>query len=108
MLTCTNQLEFLASVTELYSFCSLPDPTSPFQHLDDVFLDAFALSVVVFAISISMAKILAKKRNYEVDPNQVCILVLEIVHPNILMGQRLSCACNQSELVVLSLNVVVE
>ena len=60
-------------VTGILIFYRLPDPTSPFKHLDDVFLDAFALAVVVFAISISMAKILAKKDNYEVDSNQVCL-----------------------------------
>ena len=34
--------------------------------------DAFALAIVVFAVSISMAKILAKKNDYEVNANQVC------------------------------------
>ena len=35
--------------------------------------DAVAIAIVVFAVSISMAKILAKKLDYEVDANQVCI-----------------------------------
>ena len=50
---------------------SLPLPAPPFQHLGDVIADAFALAIVVFAVSISMAKILAKKNDYEVNANQV-------------------------------------
>lgn len=48
----------------------LPVPAPPFQHLGDVIADAFALAIVVFAVSISMAKILAKKNDYEVNANQ--------------------------------------
>ena len=52
----------------------LPAPTPPFKHLGvSVIMDAVFLSVVVFAISISMAKLLAKKHDYEVNPNQVII-----------------------------------
>ena len=39
--------------------------------MGDVIFDAIPLAVVVFAVSISMAKILAKKHNYEIDANQV-------------------------------------
>ena len=54
----------------------LPAPTPPFKHLGvSVIMDAVFLSVVVFAISISMAKLLAKKHDYEVNPNQVIISI---------------------------------
>ena len=46
-------------------------PAPPFSQLGDVIADAFALAIVVFAVSISMAKILAKKNDYEVNANQV-------------------------------------
>ena len=55
-------------------YFSLPAPTPPFKHLGvSVIMDAVFLSVVVFAISISMAKLLAKKHDYEVNPNQVSL-----------------------------------
>lgn len=50
----------------------LPVPTVPnFSLMPDVLSDAFALSIVVFAISVSMGKILARKHGYEIDSNQV-------------------------------------
>ena len=49
-------------------------PAPPFSQLGDVIADAFALAIVVFAVSISMAKILAKKNDYEVNANQVGIV----------------------------------
>lgn len=33
--------------------------------------DAFGIAVVIFAVHISLAKMLAKKNNYTVDPGQV-------------------------------------
>ena len=42
-----------------------------FSHLSEVITDAIALAIVIFAISISMGKLLAKKHDYEVDANQV-------------------------------------
>uniref|UniRef100_A0A8W8LN69 STAS domain-containing protein n=2 Tax=Magallana gigas TaxID=29159 RepID=A0A8W8LN69_MAGGI len=49
----------------------LPVPTVPnFSLMPDVLSDAFALSIVVFAISVSMGKILARKHGYEIDSNQ--------------------------------------
>lgn len=54
----------------------LPVPTVPnFSLMPDVLSDAFALSIVVFAISVSMGKILARKHGYEIDSNQVKIHV---------------------------------
>lgn len=50
----------------------LPVPnTAAFSHLSEVITDAVALAIVIFAISISMGKLLAKKHDYEVDANQV-------------------------------------
>lgn len=47
---------------------------APFSHLSEVITDAIALAIVIFAISISMGKLLAKKHDYEVDANQVTFL----------------------------------
>lgn len=41
-----------------------------FFYLSDVLSDSIALGIVAFAISVSMAKILAKKHDYEIDSNQ--------------------------------------
>ncbi|XP_052780463.1 prestin-like isoform X2 [Mya arenaria] len=49
----------------------LPVPNlAPFSRLSSVISDAIALAIVIFAISISMGKLLAKKHDYEVDANQ--------------------------------------
>lgn len=48
----------------------LPMPTTPFEHIGFVITDAIAVAIVAFAISISMAKLLAKKHEYEIDSNQ--------------------------------------
>jgi hypothetical protein len=45
-----------------------------------VIADAFAISIVVFAISVSMGKILAKKYDYEINPNQVKIIHIYILN----------------------------
>lgn len=56
----------------VFFFFRLPVPTVPnFSLMPDVLSDAFALSIVVFAISVSMGKILARKHGYEIDSNQV-------------------------------------
>ncbi|XP_056001292.1 sulfate transporter-like isoform X2 [Ostrea edulis] len=52
----------------------LPMPTVPnFSLMPAVIGDAFALAIVVFAISVSMGKILARKEGYEIDSNQELI-----------------------------------
>lgn len=57
-------------------FFRLPVPTVPnFSLMPDVLSDAFALSIVVFAISVSMGKILARKHGYEIDSNQVMYMM---------------------------------
>lgn len=38
--------------------------------MSEVFVDSVILSIVCFAVSLSLAKIFAKKHNYEVRPNQ--------------------------------------
>ncbi|XP_060593514.1 prestin-like isoform X2 [Ruditapes philippinarum] len=49
----------------------LPVPnTKCFTRISSVISDAIALAIVIFAISISMGKLLAKKHDYEVDANQ--------------------------------------
>ncbi|XP_067683915.1 prestin-like isoform X1 [Haliotis asinina] len=47
-----------------------PPKAQQFEFLPDVVSDAVAVGIVAFAISVSMAKILAKKHDYEVDSNQ--------------------------------------
>ncbi|GAB1604820.1 sulfate transporter-like isoform X1, partial [Argonauta hians] len=52
----------------------LPAPKVPqFEYLGDIVTDAIAISIVAFAINVSMGKILAKKHDYEIDPNQELI-----------------------------------
>ncbi|XP_063444496.1 prestin-like isoform X1 [Mytilus trossulus] len=52
----------------------MPIPKVPnFSMIPDVIADAFAISIVVFAISVSMGKILAKKYDYEINSNQELI-----------------------------------
>lgn len=48
----------------------IPPPTMPFSKIQYVISDAIALAIVIFAISISMGKLLAKKHDYEVNANQ--------------------------------------
>ncbi|BFZ08352.1 hypothetical protein BsWGS_11390 [Bradybaena similaris] len=49
----------------------LPSPNlAAFSCLSEVVTDAIAIAIVAFAISVSMAKIFARKHDYEVDANQ--------------------------------------
>ncbi|KAK3581235.1 hypothetical protein CHS0354_032954 [Potamilus streckersoni] len=49
----------------------LPVPAAnQFTVITDVISDGIALAIVIFAISVSMAKILAKNYDYEIDANQ--------------------------------------
>ncbi|KAL8593380.1 hypothetical protein ACOMHN_061420 [Nucella lapillus] len=49
----------------------IPAPkVQQFTYLSDVLSDAIAIGIVAFAISVSMAKILAKKHDYDIDPDQ--------------------------------------
>ncbi|XP_076469470.1 prestin-like isoform X2 [Babylonia areolata] len=47
-----------------------PPKAQQFGDLKDVVADSIALGIVAFAISVSMAKILAKKHDYDIDSNQ--------------------------------------
>lgn len=47
-----------------------PPKAQQFHNLKDVVSDSIALGIVAFAISVSMAKILAKKHDYDIDSNQ--------------------------------------
>ena len=61
----------VASFT-VYIYFRLPEPNlNGLQRIPNVISDAIALAIVIFAISISMGKLLAKKHDYEVDANQV-------------------------------------
>ena len=56
------------------SRCSIPAPRLPSLGYFSVLIgDAIAIAIVGFAVSISMAKIFAKKHKYEIDANQVGI-----------------------------------
>lgn len=51
--------------------CSLPEPKVPlFELIPEVLIDSAVIAFVSYAISISMAKIFAKKHKYMVDANQ--------------------------------------
>ena len=45
-------------------------------YIWDVFMDAFSIACVSFAISYSMAKILADRNDYKVNPNQVILMAV--------------------------------
>ena len=48
---------------------SLPDPTG----IQDYIVDCFVIAILIFANTIAMAKICAKKHNYEIDDSQELI-----------------------------------
>ena len=49
----------------------MPKPrVPPFQIFPILIGDAIAIAIVTFALNISMAKLFAKKYNYEIRPNQ--------------------------------------
>ncbi|XP_054714759.1 sulfate transporter-like isoform X2 [Uloborus diversus] len=52
----------------------IPPPTTPrVQILPSFIMDSFAIAIVAFVISLSMAKLLAKKHKYFIRPNQELI-----------------------------------
>jgi hypothetical protein len=59
----------------VFIYISLPVPNArAVSRISGLILpDAFALGIVIFSIYISMGKMLAKKHDYEVDANQVCL-----------------------------------
>lgn len=49
----------------------LPEPTIPrFDFIPEIFMDCLIIGIVTFAVSLSLAKIFAKKHRYEVNANQ--------------------------------------
>ena len=46
--------------------------------MPEVISDAFALAIVVFAISVSMGKILARRHGYEIESNQVPLIYVNL------------------------------
>ncbi len=66
-------------------FCRLPVPAVPsLQGTISLLGSAFAMAVVGFAISFSMAELFAKKHNYDVDANQVSLGLLQIASNHLL------------------------
>lgn len=60
-------------------FLRIPKPTLPPLHIVPMVLgDSVAIAIVSFAINVSMAKLFAKKHKYEIRPNQVRILNIEL------------------------------
>lgn len=56
----------------------LPLPEMPSQHLLwMVAVDSMAIAIVSYTVTISMALIFAKKRNYEVRPNQELLALVD-------------------------------
>lgn len=54
----------------------MPTPALPIHHISEVGLigDAFWIALVAFTISVSLAKLLGKLHDYEVNPGQVCLV----------------------------------
>ncbi|KAH9521111.1 hypothetical protein DERF_004787 [Dermatophagoides farinae] len=49
----------------------LPKPTVPrFDIMPNIFFDSLVLSIICFAVSLSLAKIFAKKHGHQIRPNQ--------------------------------------
>ena len=49
-----------------------PSPKLPgFNLISYVISDAISIAIVTYAVNISIAKVYAKKHNYEIRPNQV-------------------------------------
>lgn len=54
----------------------MPSPHVPeISLISKAFPNAIAISIVVFAVHISMAKIMAKKFKYQIDSSQVCFSI---------------------------------
>lgn len=73
----TYSLHVIADFADAGCLCSFRIPPPSVAHvpyITDVISDAIALGIVAFAISVSMAKIQARKHGYEVDSNQVHLL----------------------------------
>lgn len=52
----------------------LPSPKVPrFDFMSYIFIDSAIIGIVCYAVSLSLAKIFAKKHKYEVEPNQELI-----------------------------------
>jgi hypothetical protein len=78
----------------VFIYISLPVPNArAVSRISGLILpDAFALGIVIFSIYISMGKMLAKKHDYEVDANQVCLkgfFLNYVLIPNFSQGRIL-------------------
>ncbi|KAL4226525.1 hypothetical protein ACF0H5_014510 [Mactra antiquata] len=67
-----NEDHNVVIVSDIPTGLPVPNLTA-FSRIGEVISDAIALAIVIFAISISMGKLLAKKHDYEVDANQELI-----------------------------------
>lgn len=62
-------------------FYRFPPPAiPPVIILPDLMVDSLTISIVAYAISISMSKIFAIKYNYKLDPNQELIAQVNTKH----------------------------
>lgn len=78
--------------------CRIPPPkVQQFTYMSDVISDAIALGIVAFAISVSMAKILAKKHDYEIDSNQVSFQWYMYTDMILIIGQRYNSVIQSSD-----------
>jgi hypothetical protein len=66
------------------SMCRIPGPQFPMLYLfKELLLNSFVTAVVAYAVSMSMALILAEGENYEVDPNQEFLAHVNKNHQNL-------------------------
>ena len=66
-----------AFICTFHTPCRLPSVTSP--NVDYALLllqDAFVISVVTFAVTVSLAKVFARRYSYSVDSNQVHVICM--------------------------------
>ena len=62
----------LSQPLDLFAF-SMPSLTIPsFSLMKDVISQSLVISIVAFAVNVSLVKSFAKKNKYEIDSNQVC------------------------------------
>ena len=62
------------SIEILSPHCRLPNVSTPnVNYVLPLLQDAFVISIVTFAVTVSLAKVFARQYNYSVDSNQVQI-----------------------------------
>ena len=65
----------IGMLSYVHTLCRPPSVTIPNMNYALLLLqDAFVISIVTFAVTISLAKVFAKRYSYSVDSNQVQVM----------------------------------